>query len=131
MLIFAGKVIEERDRIELLRATALNFLQVNGCLEKGSKGYEMMEILCESMTQCFSHKIPLSEDILFICWRWVHFISDGQSLKSEFWKSIKKTVEEVLAIPANPIHAAWFKMNVRQSAVKSKPPLHFRFWAIV
>ncbi len=111
-----GSVVAERERVEALRATAASFIDTNRCLEKG-KGHEMMEIIVKSLEESFDKRLPISEDILFIGWRWIHLTNDGRPLKTSLWRCMAKNLKEVLAIPMNMLYWKWFESNILRSAV--------------
>ncbi len=112
-----SQVVEERGRLEEMKAMAHNFLSANKCMEKEGEGKEMMVALTKSMIECFDKKVPLSEDLLFISWTWAKATYKEKVLESPLWQNISRVLKKVLAIPLNPRDWAWFKMNVFKSAV--------------
>ncbi len=111
------RVIEERERLEGLRATATTYLEANNCFKKRSEGYKMMEYIRDSIIRSFEKRHPLSEDMLFICWKWLQKLHDGQPTKSHLWGKISKSLRSALKIPLNAKDWVWFKFNVFHSAV--------------
>ncbi len=101
-----------------------NFLAANKCYEKDSSGYKMMEMMTGAAITCLKERTPLSEDMLFIAWKWSAKVEEGGSSKSRIWKTLKETLEKTLVIPLNRRHWMWFKMNLLHSGVK---PLSLSF----
>ncbi len=114
-----GRVIQERERLKRVKATAANFLSANDCFNEKSKGYAMMGLLTESILTCLKQRTPLSEDLLFIVWKWSAKVEKGGTSESNLWKTLKETLEKTLVIPLVKRHWEWFKMNVLYSAVET------------
>ncbi len=96
-----GRVISKRAKIQELKAMSANFLLSNDCYTLDSKGYKMMEEVTLSLVTCLKERSPLSEDLLFIAWKWASKTVKGGASKSILWKTMRKTLEEVLVIPLN------------------------------
>ncbi len=109
-----GRVVKERERIEALNAMSSQFLELNNCFNKESKGYAMMESLTASIIQCFKERCPLSEDLLHIAWKWNDeiLIGKGGAMESSLWKCIYETLTNVLSLPLNKRDYIWFKLYV-------------------
>ncbi len=115
-------VLRERNRIEALLAFSSSFFAENKlCFEKGSKDYAMMEQLTVSLVNAFENRRPISEDLLFLSWKWNNQISDGLPLESILGKSLCKTLEGILVTPVNAFDWIWFKANLLNSAVSYSP----------
>ncbi len=81
----------------------------------------MMVLLTKEVIRCINERLPLSEDMLFICWKFAVF-SNKNPLDSDLWKVLSTRLEEVLKLPLHPLNWAWFKSNIMKSAV-AYPPL--------
>ncbi len=112
-----GSVLKERQRVENLKGFASSFMNAHRCLEKDSKGHEFMEEMTRFMEVSFEKKLPISEDILFLTFRWSAIRCDGKIMESSIWKSLAKVLTEVLSIPMKEIEWEWFKSNFFHSAV--------------
>ncbi len=112
-------VLTERNRIESLIAFSSSFFAENKrYFEKGSKEYEMMEQMTLSLVNAFEKRLPISEDLLFLLWKWSTQITGGRPLESLLGKVLFKTLENILVIPLNAFDWLWFKASLLHSAVK-------------
>ncbi len=112
-------VLRERNRIEELLAFSSNFFAENkGCFEKGEDDYSIMEKLGISLVKSFEKRLPISEDLLFLCWKWSTEITGGHPLDSFLGKELSKILNDILVIPLNAFNWTWFKANLLPSAVK-------------
>ncbi len=98
-------------------AMAMNFLTANNCFEPSSEGYEMMKCMEKSIITCLKQKTPLSEDMLYLTWKWVCKTKKGGSSNSELWETIKETLLNVLDLPINKRDWVWFQMFVMTNVV--------------
>ncbi len=112
-------VLGERDRIEALVAFSSNFLSQNKrCFERGTSEYSTMEQMTISLVNALEKRLPISEDLLFLLWKWSSQISGGHPLDSFLGKGLCKILNDILLIPLNAFKWTWFKANLLQSAVK-------------
>ncbi len=112
-----GRVVEERAKLCSKKGMASNFLETNDCFNASSDGYSMMKILEKSIISCLKQKTPLSEDMLYLTWKWVCKTTKGGSSNSELWEAIEETLLEVLKLPINKRDWQWFKMFVMENVV--------------
>ncbi len=125
-----NSVLRERDRIEALDAFSSNFFAENKlCFEKGEDDHAMMKQLTISLENAFENRKPISEDLLFLCWKWNTRISGGSPLDSRLGKSLFKMLEDILVIPLNLFDWTWFKANLMPSAVRFPAGALFSFFA--
>ncbi len=85
-----------------------------------------MDVVIKSLVACFKERTPLSEDLLFLGWKWSARSVEGGTSKSLLWTSLKETLSKVLAIPLNKTDWVWFKMNLLGTSVET-PPLFLSF----
>ncbi len=95
------------------------FIDALKCLEKDGKGWKVMETMHGFLKDALERKLPISEDLLFIVWRWTRETHDGKPLKSSLWKCLSVVLRDVLAIPINPSKWKWFSAQLFSSAVSS------------
>ncbi len=113
-----GRVIEERLKLSSKKAMATNFLNANNCFNPSSEGYSMMKRMETSIIECLKQKTPLSEDMLYVTWKWVSKVTgEARSGNSELWTTIKETLLSVLTIPINKRDWEWFKVYVMENVV--------------
>ncbi len=76
-----------------------------------------MEYLTAFLVESFEKRLPISEDILFICWKWTQKTHGGKPLRSDLWSHLMNTLKECLAIPIRELNWKWFAANLFHSAV--------------
>ncbi len=118
-----SSVMKERVRIERLKGFSTSFMDSHGCEKEGSEGYQFMKDMTAFLEASFQKRLPLSEDILFLCFRWNAIMHGGNVMKSSLWKCLAKELPRILKIPMKEIEWAWFKSNLFHSAVQFFFPL--------
>ncbi len=112
-----GRVVEERLKLSSKKAMATNFLETNKCFTPKSEGYEMMKSMQKSIITCLEQRTPLSEDMLYVSWKWLSKVKKEGSSKSKLWEAIKETLLNVLTLPINKRDWEWFKLFVMENVV--------------
>ncbi len=114
-------VLREKERIEALVAFSSSFFAENElCFEKGTNDYAMVNQMTASLVDALETRRPISEDLLFLCWKWNTRITEGRPLDSLLGKSLCKTLEDILfTAPLNEFDWTWFNANLLPSAVTS------------
>ncbi len=112
-----GSVLKERVRIERLKGFSTSFMDSHGCFKEGSEGYQFMKDMTAFLEGSFEKRLPISEDILFLCFGWNATMHGGNVMKSDLWKCLAKELPSILEIPMKEIGWEWFKANLFHSAV--------------
>ncbi len=84
-----GESIKERvvEVYKVCGGISNNFLKVNECLNEKSEGYSMMKSLRKSIVESFEKRLPFSEYLSFIYWKWA-LLTLPNPLEYRLWKSI-------------------------------------------
>eukprot|EP01084_Bolivina_argentea_P070297 127805_1 len=82
-----------------------------------SSEYKSMVKMCESMKKLIRKRLPVSDDLLMLCFHFELAQNDNDPLKCSIWNTLYNTLNNCLRIPLNQRNWLWFKQYIFDSSI--------------
>ena len=111
----------EEIRIEMKRGIADQFLKQRRLLSKLKDNDKQSDVLFEEMIETLlkliTKQLPISDDILLICWKYEMLINPNEK-NNRLWKVLNNVILNVLNNSRNKRNWIWFKSYILNSIVE-------------
>ena len=84
---------------------------------KQSNEFKSMQRMCEAVKTLIKKRLPISDDMLMLCFNFELQQNNGDPLKCSLWKFLFNTLNEILRIPLNRRNWLWFKQYIFESSL--------------
>ena len=89
--------------------------------ENNNSNNRFEDDLCEEMLKTLlnliSKKLPISDDMLLLCWKYEMMKTNGSEKENRLWKVLKRVIQDVLDNSKNKRIWIWFKNSIFASTV--------------
>ena len=110
----ANEQVAKLNRVEGMVKQWFRFYK---CDDKNSNEYKSLEQMVEAIKILIKKRLPISDDLLLLCFNFELKKNKGNPLECSIWKTLYNTLNKALRIPLNRRNWLWFKQYIFGSSL--------------